>query len=141
MVRFIGSLVLALILGLGLGSALRAQEAAEPWQATVTSQIVAFRSGDRPAALAMAGAAFQAAYSDGERFMADVERAGYGPIVASRSHSFGPFRELAPGRVLQVVLLVGPERDLYEALYQMAEEENGWRVQGVVMRKTEGMGI
>lgn len=139
--QVIGRLVLALVLVLSAGGGVRAQGAAEPWQASVDTQIAAFRSGDGPGALAMAGTAFQMAYDDGARFMADVERAGYGPIVQSRSHSFGVFREVAPGRVLQVVKLVGPDQSLYEALYQMAEEEDGWRVQGVVMRKTPGMGI
>lgn len=141
MVRVMSSVVLALMLALSLAPGARAQAAPEPWQAAVTEQIVAFRSGDGPGALAMAGAGFQAAYTDGARFMADVERAGYAPIVQSRSHSFGVFREVEPGRVLQVVKLVGPDQSLYEALYQMAEEEAGWRVQGVIMRKSPGMGI
>ena len=119
-----------------------AQEGENAWREAVNGQIEAFRSGDAETALEFAGAAFHETYSDAERFLADIERAGYGPIVTSRTHSFGSFRELSDTVVLQVVNLVGPDQSLYEAVYQMQDEpERGWRVQGVVMRKTEGLGI
>lgn len=133
-------LVLGLVLGTMMMSPVMAQES--PWRETVTGQIEAFRSGDAEAALGFAGAAFKNTYSDAERFLADVERTGYGPIVASRSHSFGRFEELADNTIVQAVTLVGPDQSLYEAIYQMREEPDaGWRVQGVVMRKAEGLGI
>ena len=34
---------------------------------------------------------------------------------------------------MQRVSLVGPDQDLREAVYLMLEEQDGWRVQGVVL--------
>lgn len=119
-----------------------AQEVPNPWRETITGQIEAFRSGDAEAAFGFAGAGFKRSYEDAERFLADIDRAGYGPIVRSRSHSFGTFREVGEDRVVQVVNLVGPDQSLYEAIYQLADEPDlGWRVQGVVLRKAQGLGI
>jgi hypothetical protein len=118
-----------------------AQEA-EPWRETVTGQIEAFRAGDGAAALQLAGASFQANFSDAEAFLAAIVGLGYGPIVQSRSHSFGAVTRISEVQVLQVVRLVGPDQSLYEAVYQLADEPGlGWRVQGVVLRKQEGMGV
>ncbi len=135
-------MILRLVLGLLMMAPAWAQEAEFPWRETVTGQIEAFRSGDAEAALGFAGATFKSNYQDAEQFLADVERAGYGPIVSSRSHSFGVFRELREGAVVQLVNLVGPDQRLYEAIYELVDEPGeGWRVQGVVMRETQGIGI
>ncbi|MVT00675.1 DUF4864 domain-containing protein [Devosia marina] len=121
-----------------------AQEAMEqPWRASVTGQIEALRSADGETALSFAGAAFRARYqSDPQRFAQDVARSGYGPIGASRTHSFGTFRKLSPGVVLQEVELIDADGRVWEAVYQLADErDEGWRVQGVMLRSTPGLGI
>lgn len=120
-----------------------AQEAEAAWRATVSGQIVALRDGDAEAALSFAGAGFRAAYQgDPQRFADDIARSGYAPIATSRSHSFGAFRELAPGVVVQSVELVDKDGRVWEAIYQLADErDEGWRVQGVVLRSTSGIGI
>ena len=135
------AMALAFLAFLAVGPA-RAQDKALEWQAVVTGQIEAFRSGDGVAALELAGAGFKARYSDPARFYADILASGYRPIVESRSHSFGEFNEVSDTAVLQVVRFVGPDQGLYEALYQMANEPDvGWRVQGVLLRKEAGVGI
>lgn len=135
-------MVFGLVLSVLAINPLMAQETETPWREAVDEQIAAFRSGDAELALEFAGAAFKMTYKDPERFLADVEKAGYAPIVSSRTHSFGSFREIGETDVIQVVNLVGPDQSLYEAAYQLRNEpDEGWRVQGVVMRKTEGMGI
>lgn len=135
-------LVLGLVITAMALQPMMAQEAESPWRAVVTGQIEAFRSGDAEAALEFAGATFKSTYSDADRFLADVERSGYGPIIESRSHSFGVFREVGETGIVQVVNLVGPDQRLYEAVYQLREEPGeGWRVQGVVLRQSEGIGI
>ncbi|WP_160300084.1 DUF4864 domain-containing protein [Devosia limi] len=119
-----------------------AQTEEPPWQAVVTGQIEAFRSGDGAAALEFAGAGFRARYSDPALFYADILRSGYRPIVESRSHSFGEATQVSDTAVLQVVRFVGPDLGLYEALYQLADEPDaGWRVQGVMLRRDAGVGI
>ena len=134
---------LTLVLSVILLAPAWAQDAGEhPWRESVTGQIEALRSADAIAALSYAGAAFRTNYTDPERFMADVNRSGYGPIATSRSHSFGAFRELSTGAVVQEVELVGTDGKVWEAIYQMTEEpDQGWRVQGVVLRSTNGLGI
>lgn len=134
-------MILSLMVGVVALSQVAAQELDNPWRATVDGQIEAFRTGDAETALEFAGAGFKATYTDAERFLADVERAGYGPIVASRSHSFGDFREVGD-EVVQIVNLVGPDRSLYEAIYRLKNEpDEGWRVQAVVMRRAQGLGV
>ncbi|MGV8954180.1 MAG: DUF4864 domain-containing protein [Cypionkella sp.] len=120
----------------------QAQTADAPWQAAITGQIEAFRSGDGVAALDYAGAAFKAQFTDPEAFVTAIAASGYGPIVASRSHSFGDFNKVGDSIVLQVVKFVGPDQSLYEALYQMMNETDvGWRVQGVALKKEPGVAI
>ena len=134
-------LALALVMTLLLPGA--AQEDAAPWQTTVTRQIEAFRAGDSGTALALAGAVFRSQF-DGqpEAFYAAILATGYQPVVQSRSHSFGDFSKLTDSFVVQVVLLVGPDQGLYEALYQLADEpDEGWRVVGVVLHRQAGIGI
>ena len=136
--RVIAGLVLSVLLIATVG----AQEGENPWRAVIDQQIEALREGDADTALELAGATFKRVYSDGDSFLADIERAGYGPIISSRSHSFGQAREVGETSVIVVVNLVGPNQGLYEAVYQMADEpDEGWRVQGVVLRPIEGIGI
>lgn len=133
------------MLGLLLGGLVRAQDgvpepAGAAWQQVVSAQIEAFRRGDAAGALALAGEGFRSAYDDPVRFYDDIAR-GYRPILESISHSFGDFSLADDVLVLQVVRLVGPDQGLYEALYQLALEPDGWRVQAVALRAREGMGV
>lgn len=138
-------LVLALVLLLvGFAAPLRAQDAAAPeaaWQAVITGQIEAFRAGDGAAALSFAGAGFRARYTDPNAFVVDIARSGYAPIVASRSHSFGKFDKVSDTIVMQVVRFVGPDQMLYEGLYQLMLEKDGWRVAGVALKKQDGLSV
>lgn len=133
-------LALAMMLALMLPAAAQVDEA--PWQASVTGQIEAFRAGDGVAALDFAAAPFKAQFSDPNAFIKAIAAAGYGPIVASRSHSFGDFTKVSDTVVMQVVKFVGPDQSLYEALYQLVDEPDlGWRVQGVALKKEAGIGV
>jgi len=137
-------ILIILVLSVFLNLPVTAQDAVEqPWRGSITGQIEALRIDDGAAALTFAGAAFRANYqADPQRFARDVERSGYGPIGASRSHSFGAFRELAPGVVLQEVEFIDADGRVWEAIYQLADErDEGWRVQGVMLRSTPGLGI
>lgn len=134
--------VTALML-IGLAFPAWAQTDEAPWQATVTGQIEAFRAQDGAAALSFAGQGFRTQFeAQPDSFYAAIIASGYQPIVDSRSHSFGEFNKVSDTSVLQVVKFVGPDQGLYEALYQLADEPGeGWRVQGVALRKEAGIGI
>ena len=137
--RVLFSLVLSILMV--VPSLAQAPETA--WRESVTGQIQALRDGDGALALTFAGAVFRANYqADPQKFADDIARSGYGPIGQSRSHSFGTFRELAPGVVLQEVEFIDQDGRVWDAVYQLADErDEGWRVQGVVLRSTEGVGI
>ncbi|WDR05142.1 DUF4864 domain-containing protein [Devosia rhodophyticola] len=111
-----------------------------PWQAVVTQQVEAFRYGDSAAALAVAGLKFKESFANPDDFYAAIERSGYAPIIKSRSHSFGDFQKISDALVVQVVKFVGPDYGLYEALYQMGKESDGWRVLGVALKREQGIG-
>lgn len=114
-----------------------------PWQATITGQIEAFRAEDGAAALTFASEAFRSQFKgQPEAFYAAIVASGYEAIVRSRSHSFGAFNKVSETSVLQVVDFVGSDQGLYSALYQLADEPGeGWRVQGVALRREAGVGI
>ena len=120
-----------------------AQDETAAWQATVTGQIEAFRAGDGAGALGYAGEAFRTQFEgQPEAFLVAIVASGYGPIVESRSHSFGESRQVGETMALQAVDFVGSDQGLYTAMYQLANEPGeGWRVQGVVLRREAGVGI
>ncbi|KKB13250.1 hypothetical protein VE25_02925 [Devosia geojensis] len=136
--RLLAVLVFSL---LALAGATGQEEKGMPWQAVITSQIEAFRAEDSAGALALAGAGFKAQFDDPDVFYLAVLAAGYGPLLQSRSHTFGEFERMGEQGALQVVLIVGPEQALYTAIFQMREEPEGWRVHGVMLARDEGVGI
>lgn len=113
---------------------------AAEWQAVVTGQVEAFRAHDAPAAMRFASAGFNQSFATPEAFEQAIRAWGYAAIMDSRSHNFGPYQALNDKVVLQAVKFTGPDSVLYEAIYQLNREEGGWRVAGVQMRKTAGMG-
>jgi hypothetical protein len=113
----------------------------DDWQATITGQVEAFRLHDAPGALSFAGQSFKEGFADPQVFLQAIVDWGYAPIVDSRSHSFGAYRLIGPDMVLQSVTFVGPDQSLYEAIYQLNLEDAGWRVGGVELIKTPGVGV
>jgi Domain of unknown function (DUF4864) len=124
-----------------LGSGTEAVAPERAWQDVITGQIEAFRLHDGAAALSFASTFFQQNYSDPEQFYSDILTMGYQAIVQSRSHSFGAFQQLGPDAVMQIVKIIGPDQHLYEAVYQLAHEPDGWRVAGVQLTQEQGIGI
>ncbi len=111
------------------------------WQGVVSAQILAFRTHDAPGALKYASAPFHAQFTDPEAFYAAIISSGYGPIAQSRAESFGPYQMVADGLVLQDVKLTGTDQSVYEAIYQLTREADGWRVAAVQMVKTPSIGV
>ncbi len=117
------------------------QDVDPAWQDAITGQIEAFRAGDGAGALEYAGATFKDRFATGEQFYATISRGGYVPLVESRSHTFGAYKLIDADSALQIVEVQGPEQGLYRALYEMRNEEDGWRVQGVILKRMQGVGI
>lgn len=114
--------------------------AAAEWQAVITGQVEAFRMHDAPVAMSFAAASFQQSFKTPEEFEQAIRDWGYQAIMESRSHSFGPYQQVDPNVVLQAVRFTGPDSILYDAIYQLNREPGGWRVGGVQLMKTAGMG-
>ena len=125
-----------------IAPAAQAQEdaVATEWQAVITGQVEAFRMHDAPGALSFAGASFKQTFTNPADFETAIREWGYGAIMESRSHSFGPYQQVSETVVLQTVTFIGPDSVLYEAVYQLNKEPEGWRVGGVQLVKTTGMG-
>jgi hypothetical protein len=151
-------ILLALTLPLLFASAMPAlaQQAAAPpvtgpaapeaeelgWQTVITHQIEAFRQGDALVALSFAAIPFHKQFDARPMaFMATIYNSGYGPIFLSRSHSFGQWQKLGDGSAMQVVRFVGPKQEVFDAIYQMIEEAEGWRVAGVMLSAPKGTEI
>jgi hypothetical protein len=117
------------------------QEDTPGWQAIISSQINAFRQGDARGALEFAGEGFKARYDDAAAFYRDIESGGYGPILHSRAHSFGEFKQTEGDDIVQLVRIVGPDQRLYNAIYQMGMEPDGWRVKWVTLSPRKGIGV
>lgn len=135
---------LAALMVLVAGLPAFAQEGAKPelaWQTAITGQIEAFRSDDGEKALSYAGEAFRQEFADPDEFVAAIAQMGYEALVHSRSHSFGAFEQFDATHAMQVVNIVGPDQLLYEALYQMMMEPEGWRVEAVTMKQSEGLAV
>ncbi|MEO6012238.1 MAG: DUF4864 domain-containing protein [Devosia sp.] len=123
-------------------AAVQAQdEKPDEWQVSISGQIQAFRDKNAPVALSFATQPFKDNYESPEQFFIAIIASGYSPIMESRSHSFGPFKVLEPGVVMQDVKFVGNDQSLYEAIYQMTKEADGWHVGGVQLVKTTGVGV
>ncbi|HEX4297873.1 MAG TPA: DUF4864 domain-containing protein [Devosia sp.] len=110
------------------------------WQAVIDGQVQAFRDHNGSVALSFASAAFQGEFTDPAAFLAAIIGSGYGPIADSRSDSFGPYQYFAPDTVYQDVKFIDNDQTLYEAIYALTKEPGGWRVAGVQMAKTPGVG-
>ena len=111
------------------------------WQAVISGQIEAFRTGDATGAFGYAAAGFKLSFPDAETFYAVILGTGYAPIAQSSTHSFGRFQQVNEAQVMQVVRLVGAEDGRFDALYQLVLEPEGWRVQGVQLQKSTAIDI
>ena len=112
------------------------------WQSVITGQIEAFRHNDAPAAFSFAASGFQENFPSARIFFDAIMASGYEPIMTSTSHNFGKFRfDAASDDVVQQVMFVGPHQELFEAIYNLAREANGWRVVGVMLGTPTGIGV
>jgi hypothetical protein len=110
------------------------------WQAVISGQVEAFRLHDAPGALSFAATSFKQSFASPDDFVQAIRDWGYEAIMESRTHSFGPYQQVNETTVLQAVRFTGPDSVLYEAVYQLNKEPEGWRVGGVQLIKTTGMG-
>ena len=103
-------------------------------RAVIDGQLQAFRHDDGAGAFAFASPDIQAIFQTPDRFMAMVKGA-YQPVYRPRSVEF---RDLATeaGRLVQRVLLVGPDGVPVIARYLMEQQPDGsWKIDGCTFEK------
>ncbi|MFZ2101474.1 MAG: DUF4864 domain-containing protein, partial [Oricola sp.] len=113
-----------------------AQDAAERQaQDIVTRQLEAFLSGDFAQAYSFASPDIKAIFPTLDGFMSMV-RNGYLPVLRPGNYAFGRIEIQANGRIMQEVLISGPDGNDYTAAYYMEQQPDGsWKVDGVTLRQ------
>jgi hypothetical protein len=98
----------------------------------IARQIDAFKRDDGPAAFAIASAKIQEIFRTPERFLA-MAKAGYRPVYRPQHVRFREPVVIA-GRLIQPVLVIGPDGVPATALYIMERDSAGeWRIGGCVI--------
>lgn len=105
----------------------------------IERQIEAFRRNDGAAAFGLASPGIQSTFGSSQAFMKMVME-GYRPVYRPRRVEFLDLVE-EDGRLIQRVLVEGPDGNLYMALYPMIRMEDGsWRTDGCYLLRQPGRG-
>lgn len=121
-----------LLLGLALGPA-RAQEANADIEAVISSQIEAFRADDFETAFSFASPTIRRMFGDPDRFGEMVQN-GYPMVWRPRDVRFSGV-ETRDGRTVQSVVVTDQAGAPHVLDYEMIEGEDGWRINGVMLRR------
>jgi hypothetical protein len=103
-------------------------------QSTIDSQLKAFLADDGAAAYSYAAPNIHQLFPSADIFMGMVTN-GYAPVRKPQSYAFGKSEQMGPSRVVQQVLVVGPDGKDYEAVYTLELQPDGvWRITGCSLR-------
>lgn len=141
--RFILCLIVAALLCCSRSPA-RADDAASVSAAdhhaieqVITSQLEAFRHDAGETAFSFASPKIRSIFGSAPQFMAMV-RQGYPPIYRPRSFAFDRLVTIDE-RIVQRVVVVGPDGAPALALYTMEREPDGtWRIDGCTLTQPDG---
>lgn len=104
----------------------------------ITSQIDAFRHDAGDAAFSFASPNIQLMFGDAPHFMAMVTQ-GYPPVYRPRSFTFEQLVTINQ-RIVQRVMVIGPDGAAALALYTMEREPDGtWRIDGCTLTQPDGL--
>lgn len=120
-------LLLALSFSAGLASGAFAQNA--EIEANIAAQIQAFKADDFATAFTFASPGIQQLFQNPENFGAMV-RNGYPMVWRPAEVRFLELREVA-GSLWQKVMIVDGSGQVHILDYQMVQQENGWKINGV----------
>jgi hypothetical protein len=108
-------------------------------QSTIDSQLKAFLADDGAAAYSYAAPNIHQLFPNVDAFMGMVTK-GYAPVRKPQSYAFGKSEQMGPSRIVQQVLVHGPDGKDYEAVYTLELQPDGvWRITGCSMRATNTM--
>lgn len=103
----------------------------------IVQQIEAFRRDDAESAFAIASPKIQEMFGDSRRFMAMVT-GSYAAVHRPRTVRFKELVGLGDGKLVQRILLQGPDGAFTMALYEMVEIDGRWRINGCVLDAAPG---
>ncbi|WAJ30984.1 DUF4864 domain-containing protein [Antarcticirhabdus aurantiaca] len=129
----------AVLLAASLMTALpaRADDAGDV-QATIASQLQAFRSGDGLAAYSFAAPNIRAMFPDAGTFMSMVQQ-GYGPVYNAAQSSFGALKPEGSG-FRQEVFLTDAKGVNWIASYTLERQADGsMKITGCSIRKSDDL--
>ena len=132
MTRFLTAVLAILLLALPL----RAQE--QDIQTVINEQIAAFRADDFETAFTYAAPNIRMMFQTPDRF-GQMVREGYPMVHRPQSYVFEELKDTNGSR-LQNVLIEGQDGYYYVAEYDMVKTEQGWKIRGVRIFRTEGVG-
>ncbi|GAB5470735.1 MAG: DUF4864 domain-containing protein [Rhodospirillales bacterium] len=126
--RFLGLVLLALIVATGSGQAQDAR--ASSIQAVIDSQLEAFQRDDGARAFSFASPTIQQQFGTPTRFMTMVQQ-GYDPVYRPTSRAFREPR-FEGDRAVQEVVFLDRDNRAWLATYFMEQQADGsWRIAGV----------
>ena len=142
--RVLAICLIVLMLGLAHNPA-RADDAAsisasdrQAIEQVIKSQLDAFRRDAGDAAFGAASPNIQSMFGNATHFMAMVQQ-GYPPVYRSRSAEFEQVQTI-DDRIVQRVMLIGPDGAAVTALYTMEHEPDGtWKIDGCTLTKPSGI--
>ena len=133
----IGIAVVIVALALGGEASAQPAEVVRAVSEPITRQLEAFRRDDYDAAYVLASSGVRQEF-DRQEFERMV-KGGY-PEIARSTFAFVSRTETGPdGHVLAHVKIQGANGNSIEALYDMVQEGDGWRINGVVTRPDPGV--
>jgi uncharacterized protein DUF4864 len=105
-------------------------------RALIEDQLAAFQRDDAGAAFGFASPTIRGQFGTAENFIGMVRR-GYAPVYRPREVAFGALVGME-GRIVQKVLLVGPDGQPVTALYIMEKQPDGtWRIDGCLLTQSD----
>lgn len=108
-------------------------------QTVIQNQLEAFLADDAARAYSFAAPNIKRFFPTQQSFMSMVE-SGYMPVRRPQSYAFGKSEETSATRIVQQVLLVGPDGKTYEAVYTLEMQADGsWLITGVSMRASNAL--
>ena len=108
-------------------------------QSTIDSQLKAFMADDGAAAYSYAAPNIHRMFPTPEAFMGLVTK-GYAPVRKPQSYAFGKSEQMGTSRIVQQLLVVGPDGKDYEAVYTLELQPDGvWRITGCSLRASNSL--
>lgn len=108
-------------------------------QAAINGQMKALLTDDGAAAYSFAAPNVKQIFPSVDAFM-NMVTSGYAPVRRPQSYAFGKVQEMGAGKIVQQVLIVGPDGKDYEAVYTLELQSDGkYLITGCSLRASSSL--